>query len=172
MKKLQLSNLLPKKPYCPITDFGYIEKTLGMALPDDFKQILSTFGMGAFGELFLFHPNNTRESLRLPGGVLRTRELLLSVADQFNVPRLKKYAEKCLVLGELRSRTYLMFDTEDNVWLFYDTEMETVAIIGVGLCGFLMRAYQTMINNEDSSDEFALAQRIWDEPTPPFFISD
>lgn len=76
----ELIRLVPPPKSAPRYDFGVVEAALGFALPDDYKQLITTYGRGSFGGyLGLMAP--TRDDL-IEGGAY-CRQSLTDLRDTY-----------------------------------------------------------------------------------------
>ncbi len=148
----------------PAADWFELEKALGV-LPSDYKDIVSTFGLGSFGDMVLFHPAHSSDRLRLPNACLRAREFLAGMGSAAVNGALTVYP---LILADVASRRYLLHGAPG--WAILDFEMERVNDLGGDLVSFISEAYDSLTHASPLS---RLASTIWkgspDGGTEPLF---
>jgi hypothetical protein len=145
------------------SEWAKLEKSLG-ALPPDFKVLVSTFGLGSFGDLILFHPEYQNPMFRLPEGSQVGRGVL---ADEAFTDVLSRFPN---ILGYVSPRRYLLYGSEG--WAIVDSEMESTDKIGSDLGEFIRKAFESL----DRGGQLApLARTIWkssqDGSVTPFFVA-
>lgn len=148
-------------------DFNPLDRYLGFILPDDYKDILTCFGPGAFGELVLFHPLWGSVDFRLPDAVFSAHKCLHGFMDFAAAPSLE-----FSILGYLSPRRYLIYQHLIG-WSFFDSEYEELCFCGRDLRRVIMSAYKS--GSLAESADSALGKMIWLEdedsgfPLLPFF---
>ncbi|WP_187645497.1 histone-like nucleoid-structuring protein Lsr2 [Streptomyces sp. TRM49041] len=83
-----LTQLCPPPHTAPAVDWQAVEDTLGMTLPDDYKQMASTYGPGAFCDFIrIYHPRSATPWVDLTGRMpTAIREQLRQAHDQGTYP--------------------------------------------------------------------------------------
>jgi hypothetical protein len=134
-------------------DWAQIEDRLG-GLPIDFKDLVSTFGFGRFGDLYLFHPLFPLNSgLRLPEACSSTKAFLKDQRSEIIDLALSKYS---LPLGHLASRRYLL--SGESGWALVEFDTEEYLEVGDSIIAFLESAYKGLTEDNQWSP---LAEAIW-----------
>lgn len=159
MKAIELARVANVAVSNCVIGLERVDRTLEVSLPLDYLDILSTFGVGDFGGLCLFHPDANDLELRLPDGCFLSSELLAP----FNFPA--PSLVEGIVLGRLGGRKFLVYRNGDG-WSFFDSEDECYEQIGPNLVEFLHHSYFGL-----DSDKQKWGEIIWGEPFPvlPFF---
>jgi hypothetical protein len=137
-------------------EWAEIERSHG-ALPQDYKDLISTFGFGSFGDILLFHPLSSYPRTSLDEGEKDALEFLRdqeeSIAGFLD--------QDTRILGEGPERHYFAF--KGQRWWHIDWEMGDVYDIGPDLVGFIRVAYTTILNADDSLE---IAYAIWKDSSP------
>ncbi|MER8002750.1 histone-like nucleoid-structuring protein Lsr2 [Streptomyces sp. NPDC095613] len=109
----ELVQLCPPPRETSPTDWAAVESSLGISLPDDYKQIADIYGPGAFcGFLHLYHPQAPTEWTDLTGPMPATirRQLQVDRArDTYSVPHDPQYL---FAIGVTDNGEYLFWITE------------------------------------------------------------
>jgi hypothetical protein len=159
MTSQDIINIWPSVTARHVVCFIEIEQRLGFQLPPDFKDLLTVFGLGGFGELSLFHPDGPSDMLRLPEAVWDSHALFQVISDYVNRRLPADPTDNLLILGMLMPRSYLLWDSISG-WEIYDTEMSRAVNLGSDLRVFLWKAYSDWLNS-CSGLHSVVAYDIW-----------
>ena len=138
-----------------ILDWEVCESAIDVSLPSEFKSIINFVGIGYFGDLFLFNPNQMLNSeVRLPDASVELHRWLYENALYSKI-ELDLYWESpstsAIVLGDVNGDEYLFWN--DSGWFFIDTETFECRFIGKSLISYLVCAYRFYRNGIAESDE-------------------
>jgi hypothetical protein len=134
--------------------WSVVERVCG-SLPADYKNLISTFGYGSFGDLVLFHPLARAEFNNLPRGERVALKILRAEASDvlngflLRMPR---------ILGRGPERRFLAHDQDG--WWFLAWDVEEISPIGKDLCEFIHDTFASLHKRKP----LWLAESIWKTP--------
>ncbi len=134
-----------------ISHWRDIESHCG-ALPVDYKDLISTFGYGSFGDFALFHPEARRSRSNLMQGEKEAREMIAAERSDVLDTFLRGGAR---ILGIGPERRYWAYD--GHGWFSIAWDVEEIESVGNDLCEFIHAAYESLSSGRPRH----LAEAIW-----------